>query len=92
MYLHEYGHYIDSQKFGLTYFPVIGIPSFFSSMRSKHYIKRLNGVNVEGKGLTKHKISWTEIRANKNSADYFKKHYGVDWEGHIFQDYLIEKP
>ena len=48
---------------------------------------------MEGMGLTKHKISWTELRANKNAADYFEEHYGVEWgASSIFRGYLLEKP
>ena len=30
--MHEYGHYIDSQRMGLTYLINVGLPSFFSAM------------------------------------------------------------
>jgi hypothetical protein len=39
MYMHEYGHTIDSRAFGLSYLFAIGIPSIFSaSGREGHFI------------------------------------------------------
>jgi RHS repeat-associated protein len=74
MYMHEYGHTIDSRVFGLSYLFAIGIPSLISADKSKP---------TEG-GLTTHKKYWTEIRANKRAKKYFEKYYGVDWN---FSDY-----
>ena len=64
--MHEYGHYIDSQTFGLTYMLNIAIPSFFSAMSNKK----------EDDGLYKHNYRWYEMNANKNTNKYFNKHYG----------------
>ncbi len=32
LFVHEYGHYIQSQQYGLVYIPVIGLPSLFSAL------------------------------------------------------------
>ena len=81
LFMHEYGHYIDSQTFGLTYMLNIAIPSFFSAMSNKK----------EDDGLYKHNYRWYEMNANKNAERYFKKHYGVDWntsyKGKAIRDY-----
>lgn len=69
LYMHEYGHYIDSQKFGLSYLFVIGLPSLWSAATS----------NKKDNGLNEHKYRWYEMRANRNAAKYFGKYYGVDW-------------
>ncbi len=66
MFMHEYGHYIDSQKWGPLYLFAIGIPSLRSAAKSG---------NVAG---YKHYRFWTERRANRNAAKYFSK-YGIDW-------------
>jgi RHS repeat-associated protein len=63
MYMHEYGHTIDSRAFGLSYLFAIGVPSIFSA--SKH----------DGS----HSKFWTEKRANRRAAKYFGKHYNVNW-------------
>lgn len=36
LFQHEYGHYMQSQKFGLLYIPRIAVPSFFSAMGNGH--------------------------------------------------------
>ena len=68
--MHEYGHYIDSQRMGLTYLINVGLPSFFSAMSDE-----------KEDGIYKHNYRWYEMNANKNANKYFNKHYGnrVDW-------------
>ena len=70
LFMHEYGHYIDSQTFGLTYMLNIAIPSFFSAMSDE-----------KEDGIYKHNYRWYEMNANKNANKYFNKHYGnrVNW-------------
>jgi RHS repeat-associated protein len=69
IFMHEYGHTVDSRLFGLSYLFAIGIPSGISA--SKH-----DGT---------HKSYWTETRANRRAARYFKRHYGVEWSGDILK-------
>ncbi|MDO5104976.1 hypothetical protein [Capnocytophaga sp.] len=73
LYMHEYGHYIDSQIFGLTYIFNIGIPSLISAGISSQ-------IDGEPQGVTQHDFRWYEMSANKNAARYFGKHYGVNWD------------
>ena len=68
LYMHEYGHYIDSQGLGGAYMAVIGIPSFLSNW--KWYSNLFNLNDSDG--------YYTEKRANRKAAEYFKQ-YGVDW-------------
>jgi hypothetical protein len=70
LFMHKYGHYIDSQTFGLTYMLNIAIPSFFSAMSDE-----------KEDGIYKHNYRWYEMNANKNANKYFNKHYGnrVNW-------------
>ena len=92
LYMHEYGHYLDSQKFGLTYLLAVGLPSLFNQIKSdnKGTITEWNGEPVENPDqLNLHDVYWTEIRASKNAAEYFKK-YGVDWSGWKFDDYPLK--
>lgn len=68
LYMHEYGHYLDGQLLGISYLFVIGLPSIVSA--SKH----------DGK----HYKYWTEKRANKKAANYFRKHYGIIWSSPLY--------
>lgn len=89
MYMHEYGYYMDSQRFGMLYLPIIGIASTISAQTSK-IITEWDGKAVDNKNkLTTHKLRWFERRANKNAAKYFGEHYGVEW---TFLDHPIYIP
>jgi len=85
LFMHEYGHYIDSQTFGLTYMLNIAIPSFFSAMSDE-----------KEDGIYKHNYRWYEMNANKNANKYFNKHYGnrVNWSLYEppFDKYPTKKP
>ena len=71
LFQHEYGHYIDSRRYGLSYLLAIGIPSIVSAWNSQ-------SINVPP--FRTHGSSWTEVRANKNAKKYFGRYYGVDWD------------
>ena len=77
MYMHEYGHTIDSRAFGLSYLFAIGIPSGISAWKDKI------------RGTDNHHDFWTEKRANRRAAKYFKNHYGVNWREPLFNDYPL---
>jgi hypothetical protein len=79
MYMHEYGHTVDSRLFGISYLFAIGIPSAISAK---------NSTTITGKPYKTHDIYWTETRANRRAARYFRKYYGVDW---TYQDYPLNK-
>ena len=64
LFVHEYGHYIQSQRWGALYLPVIGI----SSLASATFSSKMSGVE--------HKERWFEVNASKLGAKYFDKHYG----------------
>lgn len=68
LFVHEYGHYIQSQRMGVFYFPVVAVPSLLSAS------------GITG---TKHDYHWYEIDASKKGADYFDKHYGSGAEGYV---------
>ena len=77
--MHEYGHYIDSQAFGPTYLPIIGLFSLFSAAREdKEGTPGGNKRNV-------HNSYWTETRANRNASGYFGKYYGTIWSSDTFE-------
>ena len=62
---HEYGHVIQSQKLGLLYIPIVGIPS-------------LAGCGIADISNHKHKYEWYETWANKLSYEYLKVYDSAD--------------
>jgi len=70
IYMHEYGHTIDSRNYGLSYLFAIGIPSLDSANGSE---------SLSGPPFSTHRGYWTEKRANYFAKKYFGKYYGVDW-------------
>jgi hypothetical protein len=75
LYMHEYGHYLQSQDYGWGYLFSVGIKSLFSAMNSK----RISAY------LTTHKVKWYEINANVRGFEYFKRFYGLEkWETSSF--------
>lgn len=64
LFVHEYGHYIQSQRMGPYYLPIIGI----SSLLSTAFTSDLSGVQ--------HDQRWFEVNASKLGGEYFDKHYG----------------
>ena len=62
MYMHEYGHYLQSQLFGPLYLFSHGITSFVDAMKSEH---------IKGTNYKTHDFYWTEIDANKRAKKYF---------------------
>ncbi len=58
LYMHEYGHYLQSQRFGLGYIPFIGLPSLASEVFNP----------------SSHKRFWTETYSNRLAAEYFSKY------------------
>jgi hypothetical protein len=75
--MHEYGHTIDSRAFGLSYLFAVGIPSIFSAD---------NSTWQQEKGYSTHDEYWTEVRANKRAAKYFKRYFNIDW---TYSDYPL---
>ena len=84
LYMHEYGHTIDSKRYGLSYLFAIGVPSLFSAKFSPKvtWTSAITGNTIY---TSKHKIRVYERRANRNSAKYFGVHYGVNWFN--YEDY-----
>lgn len=70
LFMHEYGHTIDSGRYGPLYLFSIGIPSAISAANN-HY--------VPGKTAWSHSYEPYEIQANVNASDYFGRNYDVDW-------------
>jgi hypothetical protein len=67
-YDHEYGHFLQSKKWGLFWSPAIGLPSLLSSWTSSSY---------------NHKDRWFERNASKLGGLYFDEHYGTGAPGYV---------
>lgn len=83
LYIHEYGHYIQSQRWGPIYVFSIGLPSLISAIRDEK-------IPYDPYNASTHDYFWTEYRANRNAAKYFNLYYGVEWDetlGYPFDDY-----
>lgn len=70
LFVHEYGHYIQSQRFGLSFLPVIGIPSLLSAWKTSGW------ENME------HRQRWFEVDASYLGAKHFDKKYGSGANGY----------
>jgi RHS repeat-associated protein len=68
LYMHEFGHYLDSRRNGLGYLVNIGIPSLLSANRDKRH------------GTDYHHNYWAEKRANTLAENYFYHNFGVIWD------------
>ena len=70
MFVHEYGHYIQSQYMGISFLPVVGVPSLLSAWCTS------------GWSGMKHNERWFERWAKKLGGDYFDKKYGSKAPGY----------
>ena len=70
LFVHEYGHYIQSQQWGPMYIGAIGIPSLISAW---YY-----GDDPQ----YKHRYTWIERNASKLGGTHFDKRYGSYRDGY----------
>jgi RHS repeat-associated protein len=80
LYMHEYGHYLQSQQYGFGYMVSVGFPSGWDILFDNGSSRIEDERNLYG--LTDHDVLWFERRANKKAAEYFKK-YGVSWNENL---------
>ena len=73
-YMHEYGHYIQSQILGPEYLFSVGAYSLIQTGINSGLT-----VNYKYNQILRSKFAWTETWANRLSAKYFGKHESVDW-------------
>lgn len=70
LFVHEYGHYMQSQIVGPLYYPAIAIPSLLSAAFTSDW-----------EGMS-HKQRWFEIDASRRAAKHFDKKYGSKLENY----------
>ena len=71
LFVHEYGHFIQSLRLGPAYFSAVAIPSVMSAA----FTSRLSGMD--------HNERWFETWASKLGGKYFDKKYGKDAKGYV---------
>lgn len=74
LFVHEYGHYIQAQRMGTLFLPVVGIPSFLSAS----FTSKWSGMQ--------HSDRWFELDASKLGSKYFDKKYGSGADGYEKDD------
>ena len=76
LFVHEYGHYIQSQQHGPVYLLTVGIPSLQSAILQTRSLKS-----------PRHDDRWFEADASYKGMDYFDRHYGS-----MKADYVYKNP
>jgi hypothetical protein len=71
LFMHEYGHYLQSQEMHWGYLFKVGLPSIFSANHSK---------KLPYPPYSTHGLHRVEKGANKKAKEYFKIFYNVDWD------------
>jgi hypothetical protein len=90
MYVHEYGHYLQSQSMSWGYLFEVGIPSLLSAERSKgKHIGYKIGTDGKIYYLSPHDVYRKEMVANREAAYYFHTYYGVVWAGDGYIKYPL---
>lgn len=64
LFVHEYGHFIQSMNYGNAYLYAVAIPSVLSA------------AGIDEKSGKPHKERWFEVDASRRGAKYFDKKYG----------------
>ncbi len=70
LFVHEYGHYIQSQILGGAYLTIVAVPSLISA------------AGLSDKAGTDHSHRWFEVSASKLGAKHFDKKYGSGASGY----------
>jgi RHS repeat-associated protein len=68
LFVHEYGHYRQSQRYGLFYFNFVGIPSITDLI--------VEGIGWPALPGNQHDFRWYEAEAARLGGEYFDEHNG----------------
>jgi RHS repeat-associated protein len=72
LYMHEYGHTIQSQYWGMLYPFRVMIPSPISAATAR---------DIPGwPRLNTHDTRWYEMQANRYSSRYFGRYFNINWD------------
>ena len=72
LFVHEYGHYIQSQRLGPFYISTVALPS----LTDFYLVDELFGVNF-------HETRWYEAQASRLPANYFDENFGSGAPGYF---------
>jgi RHS repeat-associated protein len=72
LFVHEYGHYIQSQRHGPLYIFSVAIPSLQSAI-----------LQTKNPDSPRHNSRWFEADASCKGSAYFDKYYGSGKEGYV---------
>lgn len=67
LFVHEFGHYLQSKRLGLFYIPFVALPSVTSFTMG---------------GNNNHDFRWFEVQANRLALDYFDERFGTEAAGY----------
>lgn len=73
IFIHEYGHTLQSRNWGPVYF----VPALLSGI---DMLGNWDDPWEENTRFIKHDIRWYETGANSLAADYFEKYFGIEWD------------
>lgn len=82
LYMHEYGHYLQSQEYGLGYLFSVGVQSLISAATSEQ---------LTTAPFSTHANKWFERSANRKAKEYFGEKYGVDWNTKYVPSYWLDE-
>ena len=87
LFMHEYGHYLQSQEYGWGYLFSVGIPSLLSSKIDNDWHALIEDhLHVdEVFSIDKHLTRWFEVNANQKAEKYFRKK-GIPWK---YEEYPV---
>ena len=74
LFMHEYGHYIDSQRMGLTYLINVGVPSLSTANSSTHkedWYEMNANKNAERYFRKHYGVDWDASYKGKTIRDYY---------------------
>ncbi len=79
LFVHEFGHVLQSRRMGPAYFFGVAYPSFADATFE-------DIGDWIGLDLGNHDERWYEARASRRAADYFDREFGAGQPGYIFRD------
>ena len=81
LFMHEYGHYLQSQEYGWGYLLSVGIPSLFSAIKDRNWLAVVEDYTYENGSFetSKHITHWYELSANRKAHTYFSRR-GMNWD------------
>lgn len=74
LFVHEYGHYVQSQHWGPLYLFSVGIPSLQSAI-----------LQTSNPSSPRHHDRWFEADASYKAMSYFDKYYGSGKDGYTYR-------